>query len=392
MGLHVVVACALLVSAPAQAALPASLAVRIQEAAAQSRHLVEQEAAFASTLDDRNLSAAFTSKASRRAELALNSVVIGAIAQHPALAADIVAAAISAAPALRGSILRGVGEAFPGLAVTARHAGGALVLAESPPLAAPDRPAPEPTFEPTGGPGREVISDPLEGINRVIFIFNDGVDTFVLRPVAALYGFILPATVKRGVGNGFENLNAPVVLANDLLQLELGDAATTTGRFVVNSTVGVLGLFDVAEAFGLPHHPADFGQTLYTYEVGPGPYLVLPLLGPSTTRDGLGKAVDIFLDPLTYVLDTGSNLARGATKAVVRREQLLAPLEDLRATSIDYYAALRSAYYQDRRVVLRKGSLAPAPDLDAMFDAVEIGDEEGRRALASATSVEAGTG
>ena len=181
----------------------------------------------------------------------------------------------------------------------------------------------------------------------------------------------MPATVKRGVGNGFENLNAPVVLANDLLQLELGDAATTTGRFVVNSTVGVLGLFDVAEAFGLPHHPADFGQTLYTYEVGPGPYLVLPLLGPSTTRDGLGKAVDIFLDPLTYVLDTGSNLARGATKAVVRREQLLAPLEDLRATSIDYYAALRSAYYQDRRVVLRKGSLAPAPDLDAMFDAVE---------------------
>ena len=330
-----------------------------------------QEAAFAGGLDDQRLGAAFTSKAGHRAEMTLNSVVIGAIAEHPALTAEIVVAAINAAPEQRASIMRDVSEAFPGFAATASRAADAPRRF----VGSTDSPSREANFEPAGettdAPGREAISDPLEGLNRVIFTFNDGLDIFVLRPVAALYGFVMPAMVKRGVNNFFENLNAPVVLANDVLQLEFADAATTTGRFVVNSTIGVLGLFDVAENFGLPDHPADFGQTLYAYGVGPGPYLVLPLLGPSTTRHGVGKVVDTFLDPLTYVLETGPSFARGAAEAVAGREQLLAPLEDLRATSIDYYAALRSAYYQDRRVVLRKGSFADAPDLDAMFDAAE---------------------
>ena len=378
IGPLVVAALAMLASTSAEAALPAALAARIQEAAAQSRHLVAQEAAFAGGLDDQRLGAAFTAKAGRRAEVTLTSVVIGAIAEHPGLTAEIVVAAINSAPEQRTSIVRDVSEAFPGFAAAASRAAGAPLVIERRFVGSTDSPSREADVEPagefaetTGAPGREAISDPLEGLNRVIFTLNDGLDIFVLRPVAALYGFVMPAMVKRGVSNFFDNLNSPVVLANDVLQLEFADAATTTGRFVVNSTVGVLGLFDVAENFGLPDHPADFGQTLYAYGVGPGPYLVLPLLGPSTTRHGVGKVVDTFLDPLTYVLEPGPSFARGAAEAVVGREQLLAPLEDLRATSIDYYAALRSAYYQDRRVVLRKGSLADAPDLDAMFDAAE---------------------
>jgi len=370
---------AMLASTSAEAALPAAVAARIQEAAAQSRRLVAQEVAFAGGLDDQRLGAAFTSKAGRRAEMTLNSVVIGAIAQHPALTAEIVVAAISAAPEQRVSIIRDVSEAYPGFAAVASRAAGAPLVIRRRFVGSTDSPSREVEFEPAGefagettdAPGREAISDPLEGLNRAIFTVNDGLDIFVLRPVAALYGFVMPAMVKRGVSNFFDNLNAPVVLANDVLQLEFADAATTTGRFAVNSTVGVLGLFDVAENFGLPDHPADFGQTLYAYGVGPGPYLVLPLLGPSTTRHGVGKAVDTFLHPLTYVLEPGPSFARGAAETVAGRERLLAPLEDLRATSIDYYAALRSAYYQDRRVVLRKGSLADAPDLDAMFDAAE---------------------
>ena len=369
IGLFLVVATALVAAAAAEAAVPQSLADRIREAGALSRLAAAEDAARARTLDDRGLSAIAFAKSRQRAETTLNSIVIAAIAERPALTAEIIATAVAAAPELRTSIVHNAVEAFPGFAASIRRAGG-TAIAETPRRVAIE-PAEPADFDEPEVVGREPISDPLEGLNRVIFTFNDGVDIFVLRPIAALYGFIAPSVVKRSIGNSFENLNAPVVLANDLLQLEFGDAATTTGRFVVNSTVGVLGLFDVAENFGLPHHPADFGQTLHSYGVGPGPYLILPLLGPSTARDGVGDVVDIFLDPLTYLLETGATVGVAASKAVVTRERLLVPLEELRATSIDYYAAVRSAFYQDRVVVLRKGLETGGADLDAMFDAVE---------------------
>ncbi len=364
IGLFLVVATALVAAAAAEAAVPQSLADRIREAGALSRLAAAEDAARARTLDDRGLSATAFAKSRQRAETTLNSIVIAAIAERPTLTAEIIATAVAAAPELRTSIVHNAVEAFPGFAASIRRAGG-TAIAETPRRVAIE-PAEPADFDEPEVVGREPISDPLEGLNRVIFTFNDGVDIFVLRPIAALYGFIAPSVVKRSIGNAFENLNAPVVLANDLLQLEFGDAATTTGRFVVNSTVGVLGLFDVAENFGLPHHPADFGQT-----VGPGPYLILPLLGPSTARGGVGDVVDIFLDPLTYLLETGATVGVAASKAVVMRERLLVPLEELRATSIDYYAAVRSAFYQDRVVVLRKGRETGGADLDAMFDAVE---------------------
>ena len=176
---------------------------------------------------------------------------------------------------------------------------------------------------------------------------------------------------KEAVQRFFLNLQGPVILVNDLLQLEIDGAAITTGRFIVNTTVGVLGLFDVADFFGLERHHADFGQTLHAYGLGPGPYLVLPLLGPSTARDAVGWSVDVFFDPLTYILDTGAKIAVSASGVVVERERLLVPLEELRDSAVDYYAALRSAYCQDRAIELNRGARPSSSETDALFDAAE---------------------
>ena len=171
--------------------------------------------------------------------------------------------------------------------------------------------------------------------------------------------------------NFFGNLNEPVVFANDLLQLEFEDTGTVAARFLVNSTVGLAGLFDVASEIGLPPHEADFGQTLHAYGVGPGPYLVLPLLGPSNLRDSAGLAVDTLLNPFTWLLEREENLIIAAGQGLVRREELLAPLDALGESSVDYYAALRSLYYQDRAVTLGRGAPPDSSALDAEFDAFE---------------------
>ena len=177
---------------------------------------------------------------------------------------------------------------------------------------------------------------------------------------------------RNSIRNAFKNYSSPVILANDLFQLEGGDALVTTGRMIVNTTVGIGGLFDVAETIGLPHHPADFGQTLHSYGVGSGSYLVLPIVGPSSVRDGFGRAVDAFLHPLPYLVDTEIALAVSGAQGIVLREEFLVPLEEVRATSIDFYAAVRSLYNQDRAVVLRKGQAAVGDDdLDALFKSVE---------------------
>ena len=197
------------------------------------------------------------------------------------------------------------------------------------------------------------------------------VDFLVLKPIAGVYGFVTPGRAKQSVRNLVRNLKSPVVLANDLLQFEGTDAAVTVGRLVVNTTVGVLGLFEVADEIGLDYHPADFGQTLHSYGAGPGPYLVLPILGPSTLRDGVGIGVDILFDPLTYLVDLETGLMITGGKTVVRREELIEPLDELRAGAVDYYAALRSAYFQDRAVVLRKGTPADTSKVDQLFESFE---------------------
>ena len=214
----------------------------------------------------------------------------------------------------------------------------------------------------------EEINDPLEGLNRGIFWFNDLLDTWIFRPIAWTYGWLMPDFLKSGVRNGFDNFNSPIILANDLLQFEFEDAAVTTGRLVINSTIGIAGLFDVASEMGLEAHHADFGQTLHSYGVGQGFYFVVPLLGPTTARDGVGMVGDIFLHPRTYLLDFKTNLYLTAGNVLVKREELIEPLDDLKETSLDFYAAVRSAYYQNRGVELNRGRPLPATKADDIFD------------------------
>jgi len=364
-------------------------AARVARILQESDAGVQGEVALARSLRTPATEEALRRKAAQQAEFSVHAYVVGAIAENPGNVAPIVAGAVSAAPQYRDSIVRTVTQAFPFLGPTiAAAAGRTAVVTAAPPPAAPaplpprpatppaavaQAPSPAPVTEvPSASPATPTDDDPLEGFNRAVFAFNDVFDRFLLRPIAYGYGYVTPDFVKRGVRNVFTNLGSPVVLANDVFQLDGSGAVTTTGRFLINSTVGVLGFFDVAKEVGMPGHPADFGQTLHRYGAGAGPYLVLPLLGPSSVRDGFGRVVDTFLDPLTYVLDFYPRLAVTAGDGVTRRETLITPLDDLRANSVDYYAALRSAYFQDRAVALQKGRAVSGPTAsDKAFEEFE---------------------
>ena len=250
------------------------------------------------------------------------------------------------------------------------------VAAQMPAVAATAMPRsfPSPSNSSAGAATANEIWDPLEPLNRALFAFNEVVDTFLLRPVAWLYSFA-PDAVKSGVRNALSNLNSPVTFLNHGLQAEFGQAATTVGRFAVNSTIGVLGLWDAADSLlDWKGKPADFGQTLHAYGVGDGPFLMLPLLGPSNLRDGVGTGVDMLADPLTYILNDNGRLALAGTKALSRREELLVPLDELKAGSLDYYSALRSSSQQSRQAFLRGGKPADAATLkrtDDLFNEME---------------------
>lgn len=199
-------------------------------------------------------------------------------------------------------------------------------------------------------------NDPFEGTNRVFFQFNRGFDRFLLSPVTRAYRFAVPEPARQGLRRVFINLNSPSVLVNDLLQLRIRDAGETLGRFILNTTLGIGGLMDVGEAAGWKHHDADFGQTLAKFGVGPGPYLVLPIFGPNTLRDGLGDIVDIAFQPLTYLIGPTPNIAIGTGSGFTTLEAMGPAMEALEESSVDYYAALRSAYLQNRSAQVRRVS------------------------------------
>jgi phospholipid-binding lipoprotein MlaA len=200
--------------------------------------------------------------------------------------------------------------------------------------------------------------DPLEPVNRRLFAFNRGIDYVLLDPVTRAYQFIVPTEGRRAVRRVFRNLGSPRTLANDLLQLKFRDALVTTARFAINSTLGMAGLFDPAANFGLERHEADFGETLARAGVGAGPYLVLPLFGPSTIRDSIGSAVDGFMEPQTWLLGPGSQILLGSGDGLSLRDEHIADLKHLRDSAVDYYAALRTAYLLDREGEIR-GRLEP---------------------------------
>jgi phospholipid-binding lipoprotein MlaA len=201
--------------------------------------------------------------------------------------------------------------------------------------------------------------DPFEGANRRLLSFNDGVDRLLLDPAAKAYGFVMPDPAERAVLRAFTNLNSPAVFVNDVFQFEFKRAGVTFSRFLLNSTVGVAGLFDVAGALGMEGHTSDFGQTMARFGVGSGPYVVIPLLGPSTARDALGFGVDLFFRPLFYLIGPLDFLLVGTGNGFVVRASYVEELEALREGSVDYYATLRNAYFQRRAEQLRSIGAAP---------------------------------
>jgi len=211
--------------------------------------------------------------------------------------------------------------------------------------------------------------DPLEPLNRGIFAFNDAVDNVVVKPVAMGYRAVLPQFVRTGVSNFFSNLDDITVIVNGFLQLKIPQAVSDSGRFLINTTVGVLGLFDVATHLGLEKHNEDFGQTLGYWGIGSGPYLVLPFLGPSSLRDGLGRWADYaFLDPVIQIDHMRTRNQVLALRATQYREQLLDSEKVLEAAAIDRYAFLRDAYLQRRRNLVYDGNPPPNPEEDEAYD------------------------
>lgn len=210
----------------------------------------------------------------------------------------------------------------------------------------------------------EANNDPLEPLNRAAFFVHDGLDTLILRPAAEAYRIFLPPEIRSAIRNVLANLRTPVILVNDLLQGETERAGVTLGRFVLNTTIGVGGLWDRARDFGLLGHTEDFGQTLAVWGLPEGPYLFVPVLGPSNPRDLAGFAADTAINPLTWL---GGNetveavmITRTALTALDTREGLIEPLDALRQGSLDPYAALRSAYRQRRAAEIRNApSAAP---------------------------------
>ena len=218
------------------------------------------------------------------------------------------------------------------------------------------------------------IYDPLEGVNRVIFSFNNVADKIVLEPVAKGYKK-LPSPIQSGVGNFINNLKLPLAALNQLLQGQGKNAAESTGRFLVNSTIGVFGLIDVAENIGLDQKEEDFGQTLATWGVGDRFYIVLPLFGPSNLRDTTGMVMTMMTDPINaYAVTQGEAWAipvRTAANAIDQRSQIIDEVNALRDNSVDYYAAVRSSYYQNRKAAIMNTDddvLTPLPLISIEFE------------------------
>ena len=218
------------------------------------------------------------------------------------------------------------------------------------------------------------IYDPIEPFNRAIFSFNNAADKIILEPVSKGYKK-LPSPIQSGISNFLSNLRMPLVFVNQLLQGQGKNASESAGRFLVNSTIGVFGLVDVADKIGLEEKEEDFGQTLATWGVGDGFYIVLPLFGPSNVRDTAGMVLTYTTDPINaYAVSEGEAWViplRTTVNAVDQRSKIIDEVNALRNNSIDYYAAVRSSYYQNRKAAINNTSdntLTPLPLISIEFE------------------------
>ncbi|HSH55123.1 MAG TPA: VacJ family lipoprotein [Methylotenera sp.] len=203
--------------------------------------------------------------------------------------------------------------------------------------------------------------DPLEGMNRGIYKFNDVTDKAVLKPVAKAYKAVAPTPVRTGINNFFNNLGMLTTVLNDLLQFKFAHAFTDAGRFVINTTFGIAGFIDVASMDNIEKRKEDFGQTLGYWGVDSGAYLVLPILGPSSLRDATGLVVDTATsDPITYTHNIGEvrlhNQLRAA-QIIDRRTELLTASDLIDEASLDPYAFTRDAYLQRRASQVQDGKV-----------------------------------
>ena len=200
--------------------------------------------------------------------------------------------------------------------------------------------------------------DPFESMNRAVFTFNENADEYVIKPVAEAYQFVLPDFVRTGVTNFFSNIGDVFVAVNNLLQGKPGNAANDIGRFLVNSTIGILGLFDVATDAGLEKNKEDFGQTLGVWGVPSGPYVVLPLFGPSSVRDTAGLALDIKTDFILNSNQLNHDQKVGSTvlRVVNQRANLLDASQLLEDAAFDKYSFLRDSYLQRRHNQVHDGN------------------------------------
>ena len=208
------------------------------------------------------------------------------------------------------------------------------------------------------GPSSTAEDDPYEATNRKIFALNENIDKHFAKPVAVFYTDHVPDFARDGIHNFLTNLDQPVTFANDVLQGEAERAAQTLGRFVFNSTFGIGGFMDEWAKAGRPEHSSDFGVTLGVWGVGEGPYLVLPVLGPSNPRDAFGTGVDQALDPSTWITwrsDIYFKLGRAGLGLVDERSQNLETLDQIEHTSVDFYATMRSLYRQHGAAEINHG-------------------------------------
>jgi phospholipid-binding lipoprotein MlaA len=207
-------------------------------------------------------------------------------------------------------------------------------------------------LDPAARAAFDEADDPLEPLNRGVFEINRVFDKALLKPVAQAYRTVFPELFRDSLRNLLENLKQPVVFANEVLQGSLARAGTTAARFTFNSTFGVAGLFDVASGWGLPAQTGDFGQTLYTWGLPPGPYLMVPMVGPTNPRDGIGMSVDGYADPFRFLANahgvSRANLSRFLADGVDLRSRHIEDLDDIEKSSIDFYAQIRSLSRQQR--------------------------------------------
>lgn len=203
-------------------------------------------------------------------------------------------------------------------------------------------------------------NDPFEGFNRAMFSVNEGID-YVVKPVAQGYDFVAPQPVKAGIGNFFGNLWDVLTALNNLLQGKGADGLSDVGRVAINTTLGIGGLFDVASEMGLEKHSEDFGQTLGKWGVGEGPFFYWPIIGPRTTRDTVGWAVDSYVDPVWYVNDVPVRNTLVGIRYIDMRASLLPTDKIVEQAAFDKYSYIRDAYLQHRRSEVNDGQ-APASD------------------------------